>query len=98
LRDLDVTKGNIVVDGVEFDPNVFYLRVKDLVFCKAGSGIIIAIDRCASSAGEPEAVQELSQEDGFMQRFIQCSVFSIACRVSNKALFARLPRNNTRAK
>jgi len=58
-RNLDIAKGNIVTDGVEFDPNVFHLRVKDLVFRKSGGGIVIAIDRRASSAGEPEAVQEL---------------------------------------
>jgi len=53
---LDIAKGNIVADGVEFDPNVFHLRVKDLVFCKAGGGIVIAIDRHAPLAGEPKAV------------------------------------------
>jgi len=33
MDDLDVSKGDIIMDAVELDPNMFNFRVGNLVFC-----------------------------------------------------------------
>ena len=56
LKNLDVTKGDIVTNTMEFYPDMLNLRMKDLILRKTGCGIVVAVDGSAPMAGEVEAI------------------------------------------
>jgi len=66
MEDLDITEGDVVVDGMKLDSNMFHFGMEDLILCKASCSIVVAIYQGTSVAWEHESVKEFPKEDGFM--------------------------------
>jgi len=65
-------------DRMELYLDVFDGRVAGLIFSEAGSRVVVAVQRGRSVRQETKAIQELTQEGGFVGRLVQCNVFRIA--------------------
>jgi len=53
---------NQLVDVMEFDADMFYIRVANVVLCQVPSSIVVAQKRCGGRQGKAEAGEEFTKE------------------------------------